>query len=501
MLPTTTKAQTAQKPRVRFAPSPTGNLHIGGARTTLFNWLYARQTGGTFILRIEDTDRARSTAEYEKTILQDLRWLGLAWDEGVETGGEFGPYRQVERQEANIYQPFIKKLLDSGQAYYCYCTTEQLDQDRKVAAAAGKNPVYSGRCCNLTTTDRAAHERSGRLAVVRFKTPRKEVRFKDLVRGDVNIHGDDFGDFVIAKQDGSPLFYLANVIDDALMEISHVIRGEEHLPNTPKQILLAEALKLKVPQYAHLPLILNPDRSKMSKRAGPTHVREYIRLGYLPDAIINYVALLGWNPGTTQEILSRDELVKLFSIEKINKAGAVFDLTRLRWLNAVYLKKLSEKEYLEIAVPFVAVKADREKVERAIISVRERVQFLAELPPLVDFYFASKLVYEPTLLVWRKSTAQKSLNELERVTTAIADWGSAIFATRQKLLEALQAYVAENKLGTGDVFWPVRVALSGLKASPGPQDILWVLGKDEGVRRLREGIALLRKSLTDSSQK
>jgi nondiscriminating glutamyl-tRNA synthetase len=501
MSPTTTKAQTTQKPRVRFAPSPTGHLHIGGARTTLFNWLYARQTGGTFILRIEDTDRARSTTEHEKSILESLRWLGLDWDEGVEAKGKFGPYRQVEREEAGVYKKYLDELLAKKLAYYCYCTPDQLEQDRKNAAAAGKNPIYSGRCCDLTLTDQSAHKAAGKTAVVRFKTPRKEVRFKDLVRGEVKIHGDDFGDFVIARSDGTPIFSLVNVIDDALMEISLVIRGEEHLPNTPKQLVLAEALGLKSPQYAHLPLILNSDRSKMSKRAGPTHVDQYKKLGYLPDAIINYIALLGWNPGTTQEILSRDQLVKLFSIEKVNKAGAVFDLTRLRWLNAVYLKELSEKEYLDMARPFVTAKADKEKIERAIVSVRERVQFLAELPALTDFYFASKLSYEAGLLVWRKSTADKTLGELERVTTTIGAWGSATFATREKILQALKAYVEENKLGTGDVFWPVRVALSGLKASPGPQDILWVLGKDEGVRRLQEGIALLRKSLTDSSQK
>lgn len=478
---------------MRFAPSPTGALHVGSARTTLFNWLYARATHGTFVLRIEDTDRNRSTKESEEQILEGLRWLGLTWDEGPDIGGPYAPYRQTERQAAGVYRPYLEKLLQSGQAYHCYCTPEDLARDREKMLAAKKAPVYAGRCCNLTQAERDAHVAGGRAPVVRFKVRREEIRFKDIVRGEVRMHGDDFGDFVIAKSDGDPLYVFANVVDDALMKITHVIRGEEHLPNTPKQLLLYEALGLTSPQFAHLPLILNPDRSKMSKRAGPTHIFEYRDEGYLPDALINYLALLGWNPGTTQEVFSREELITAFSLDKLTKSGAVFDLTRLQWMDGQHLRKLSEQQLLDVAQKFLpptAKRASADVIVRAVATVQERVRYLGELPELTGFYFALP-AYEPALLVWKKSTPARTLDVLSKVQTAIESWPDNVWRERQSLTEALKKFTDGAGLTTGDVFWPVRVALSGLKASPGPQDVMWVLGPAETATRLKNAITRL----------
>jgi len=455
--------------------------------------LVARASGGTFILRLEDTDRERSTKESERQLIEGLHWLGLTWDEGPDVGGPHAPYRQSERQAAGIYRPYLEQLLKSGAAYHCYCTPEDLAQDRERMLKSGKAPVYSGRCCNLKPEERDAHVGAGRTPVIRFKTPRREIAFEDVVRGSVKIHGDDFGDFVIARSNGDPLFMFVNVVDDALMQITHVIRGEDHLPNTPKQILLYEALGFAVPKFAHLPLILNPDRSKMSKRAGPTHIDEYRKLGYLPDALINFLALLGWNPGSTQEVFSRDELVKAFSLDKLTKAGAVFDLARLQWMNGQHLRLLTPEQLAEIAKPFLperATAAAPELVARSLRTVGERVRYLAELPELVGFYFAVP-EYEPALLVWRKSTPQQTLKVLQQVTPKLEGLAATTWEDAKALEGALQEFTKSAELSTGDVFWPVRVALTGLKASPGPQDVAWVLGRDESVVRLKRATELL----------
>jgi nondiscriminating glutamyl-tRNA synthetase len=482
-------------PRVRIAPSPTGGLHVGTARTALFNWLYAKKHKGTFILRIEDTDRARSTLEFEKAILEDLKWLGLTWDEGVEVGGKFGPYKQIERTA--LYLPFLEKLLAADLAYYCYCTPEDLAADRKKLLSSGKPPVYVGRCCHLKKEEHDTHRKAGRAPVIRFRVTREEITFKDEIRGEMKFHGDDFGDFVIAKRDGEPLFLLANIIDDGLMKITHVIRGEDHLPNTPKQILLAKALGFTPPKYAHLPLLLNPDRSKMSKRAGPTHVGEYRKLGYLPDAIINYLALLGWNPGTTQELYDRDALAEAFSLEQVNKSGAVFDLKRLQWMNGLYLRKISVKELIPMLRPFlpeVGKKSSDEMIERVFTTIKERVSYLAEVPALSDFYFTEALKYEPALLVWKKSTKEKSLEALQATHNFISEMSDKDFLKTETIEAALKAFVKEGGRSVGEVFWPLRVALTGKEASPGPQEVLWVIGKEKGLQRVKAAIALLEKS-------
>lgn len=479
-------------PRVRLAPSPTGGLHIGTARTALFNWLYARKHGGTFVLRIEDTDTKRSTKEYEQAIIADLRWLGLIWDEGVEAKGKLGPYRQTERAE--LYRRYVMQLLANEQAYYCYCTPEQLEQDRKVAQREGKPPIYVGRCCTVTSAEHIEKQKRKVRSVVRFKTPREPIEVRDEIRGVLKFHGNDFGDFVIAKPDGSPLFLLANVIDDALMKITLVIRGEDHLPNLPKQIFLAKALGFTSPKYAHLPLILNPDRSKMSKRAGPTHVGEYRKLGYLPEAIINYIALLGWNPGTTQEIFTQPALIEAFNVRQINKAGSVFDIKRLQWMNSQYLRGLSTADLAKLAEPFwpkSAKGASTKLKERALVTVKDRLTHLAELSLLSEVFFTKKVTIDPKLLKWKKSTLEESIAGLKATRAWLAELPETVFSTAHGLEEELKKFVADKNLSVGGVFWPLRVALTGQKNSPGPQELMWVFGKKKTLERVDAALANL----------
>ncbi|MFO0704395.1 MAG: glutamate--tRNA ligase [Candidatus Andersenbacteria bacterium] len=468
-------------PRVRIAPSPTGGLHIGTARTALFNWLFARKHKGTFILRIEDTDRARSTTQFEQAIIEDLKWLGLNWDEG--------PIRQTER--AKLHGPYLDQLLKADLAYFCYCTTEELEKDRKAALKAGKAPIYGGRCCELTAEQREAHHKAGRRGVVRFRAVREPIEVYDEVHGKLSFHGGDFGDFVIAKPSGTtksgagthePLFLLANIIDDALMQITHVIRGEDHLPNLPKQVLLAQALGFNLPKYAHIPLILNPDRSKMSKRAGPTHVGEYRKLGYLPEAIVNYIALLGWNPGTTQELFTREQLTEAFNLRQINKSGSVFDLKRLQWVNAQYLRKLPLDQLAHLAEPFWTGPSDLKR--RALTMVQERLTHLAELPELTEFYFAKTLTVDPKLLTWKKSTAAESKKALAEVREHVATLSTTDLKSPTTIEQSLKLFAQKTKRSVGEVFWPLRVALSGRTASPGPQEIIWVLGQKKALERI-----------------
>ena len=360
--------ENVKKPvRVRFAPSPTGPLHIGGARTTLVNWLFARHTGGALVLRIEDTDRERSKKAYEDELLEGLAWLGFDWDEGPMLGGgekgDFGPYRQSERTE--IYKKYLEELLEKGEAYYCYCTKEDLEAQKQVMAAQGLPPKYSGHCRNL-----AAPPGGKRPEVIRFKIPETKVEFTDMVRGKVVFDAGLFGDQVIAKDVNSPLYNFAVVVDDALMQITHVIRGEEHLSNTPKQILMARSLGFAAPIFAHLPLILNPDRSKMSKRFADTALSEYRKKGYLPDAIINFIALMGWHPKDDREVMTREELVKLFDIERVQKAGAIFNQEKLDWLNREYLKMMSDDEIAEKLEPFLRMPGSRRTGKRRRRSLR-----------------------------------------------------------------------------------------------------------------------------------
>ncbi|MDY2905408.1 MAG: glutamate--tRNA ligase, partial [Caecibacter massiliensis] len=336
--------------RVRFAPSPTGPFHIGGARSALFNYLEAKHTGGTFVVRIEDTDQKRSTRESEENIKEALRWLGINWDEGIDVGGPDGPYRQMERLD--IYKKYTDKLLAEGKAYYCFCTPEELEAEKEAQLAKGETPVYSGKCSHLSPEQVQQYLKEGRSYVIRVKTPKNEtLEFDDLVRGHVAFDSNKVGDFVIVKSDGIPVYNYCVVMDDALMHITHVIRAEEHLSNTPRQLVLYKALGFPVPTFAHVSLILGKDKKKMSKRHGATSVQQYRDLGYLPQAIDNFLALLGWTPDSDQEIFSMEELCQQFSLDRVAKNPAVFDIEKLNWINFHYMKELDEDQLLEICLP------------------------------------------------------------------------------------------------------------------------------------------------------
>lgn len=338
--------------RLRFAPSPTGQLHVGNARTALYNWLLARNRGGTFILRIEDTDRERSTLESERSILDDLRWLGLDWDEGPGAGGSAGPYRQSERLE--IYRLHAERLLASGRAYRCFCSPEQLESDRQAALAAGLPPKYSGRCRDLAAGDVQARFAAGELAVIRFQVPgQRNVTFADAVRGPVTFSTDQIGDPVLLRSDGSPAYNFAVVVDDALMGVTTVVRGEDHIPNTPRQLLLYEAFGWTPPVFAHLSLVLGPDHAPLSKRHGATSVVEFRTRGYLPEALVNYLALVGWSPGDGDELLPLDEMAGRFSLEAVSHSAGVFDVEKLAWVNRHYLKTADRHRLVQLALPYL----------------------------------------------------------------------------------------------------------------------------------------------------
>ena len=419
--------------RVRIAPSPTGPLHIGTARTALFNYLFARRHGGTFILRLEDTDVARSSIAYEKDILDGLHWLGLEWDEGPAVAGEaargpYAPYRQMLRLD--LYAAAAERLKAADMAYPCYCTPEELDAERKAQEAAHLPPRYSGRCATLMPEERATFEAEGRRPALRFRIGEGVVAFDDLIRGHVEIDASALGgDLVIVRADGTPLYHFVVVVDDAAMRISHVIRGEDHLSNTPKHILLFRALGEPVPQFAHLPLILNPDRTKMSKRKSQTAVDDYSTEGFIREAIVNYLALLGWSTGSEDEILSLDELAGRFDLDHVQRGGAVFDRARLEWLNGQWVRRLSTDELVDRLRPFLVAELEAGRIERMpsddeiadlVPLVQERLPTLGAIGDLVGFLFVDEPAIEPAVLVpkrWdrrRRSTALTAARERHR---------------------------------------------------------------------------------------
>jgi glutamyl-tRNA synthetase len=496
--------------RVRIAPSPTGPLHIGTARTALFNYLFARHLGGTFILRLEDTDVARSTVEHERDILEGLHWLGLEWDEGPEVAGlpargPFGPYRQMERLPR--YKEAADRLLAEDRAYYCYCTPEELAADRAAQELNHEPPHYVGRCAHLTPEERAAREAEGRRPVIRFRVGSGLVEFEDLIRGHVAIDTTALGgDLVIVRSDGTPLYHFTVVVDDAEMQITHVIRGEDHLSNTPKHILLFRALGAEIPVFAHLPLILNADRSKMSKRKSQTALDAYKEEGFVKEAIVNYLALLGWSPGTEEEIFSLDELTRRFELERVQSAGAVFDRERLEWLNGQWIRRLAEDDLIDRLLPFLV--ADLEKRQRngemvrmpttedlatLLSMVRERLPTLSAVRPLIDFLFLEDITVDVEQLVpkrWTPETTHEGLTEARRV---IAETGAVSYEA-DELEAALRALADEHGWKAGDLFMAIRVAVTGRTATPPLFDTLVALGYERTLRRLDAARELLEES-------
>ncbi len=491
------------EPRVRIAPSPTGPLHIGTARTALFNYLYARRTGGTFVLRLEDTDVARSSIAYEKDILDGLHWLGLRWDEGPEVAGEeargpFAPYRQMERLP--LYEAAARRLLDEEKAYYCYCTPEELDAERRRQEAAHLPPRYSGRCAHLTAEARAAFEAEGRRGAIRFRIGEGKVAFHDLVRGHVEIDADALGgDLVIVRSDGTPLYHFTVVVDDAAMRISHVIRGEDHLSNTPKHILLFRALGEPVPQFAHLPLILNPDRTKMSKRKSQTAISDYIAEGFIREALVNYLALLGWSTGTEEEILGLDELAARFDLGHVQKGGAVFDRERLEWLNGQWIRRLDADDLVERLRPFLEADRAAGRIDRmpsdgelrALLPiVQERLPTVGAIGDLIGFLFVDRLSYDPDLLVPKRWDRPTTLAGLRAARATIADVGAVSFEA-DELEPPLRRLAEERGWKAGDLFMAIRVATTGRTATPPLFDTLVALGRERTLERLDQAIATL----------
>ncbi len=489
--------------RVRIAPSPTGPLHIGTARTALFNFLHARHVGGTFVLRLEDTDVARSTVEFEKDILDGLHWLGLDWDEGPEVAGEpargpHAPYRQMERLP--LYAAAAERLLADDLAYPCYCTPEELEADRKAQEAAKQPPRYVGRCAHLTPAERAAREADGRRGALRFRVGEGVVAFDDIVRGRVEIDVSNLGgDFVIVRKDGTPLYHFTVVVDDAAMEMTDIIRGEDHLSNTPKHILLFRALGHEVPRFAHLPLILNADRTKMSKRKSQTAIDAYIAEGFIREALVNYLALLGWSTGTEEEILSLDEIVARFDIHAVHKGGAVFDRERLEWLNGQWIRRLSADDLIDRLRPFVAAELAAGRIAwmpsdeelRALLPVvQERLPTLGAVGDLVGFLWVDEVLLDRAVLVPKRWDAATTAAGLADARRTIADVGAIAFEA-DELEPPLRALAEARGWKAGDLFMAIRVAITGRTATPPLFDTLVALGRDRVLARLDRALEVL----------
>jgi glutamyl-tRNA synthetase len=481
--------------RVRMAPSPTGPLHIGTARTSLYNYLAARHAGGTYVLRIEDTDVARGTVDFERDIIDNLHWLGISWDEGPQVaGGEdigpYGPYRQSQRMER--YAAEAGRLLDAGAAYRCWCTPEELEAVRQKQQAAKEPPRYNRRCLNLTEAERAAFEAEGRPAVIRFRVEAETIRFNDLIRGDVEFDNSLLGDFVIVRNDGQPLYHFVVVVDDEAMEITHVIRGEDHLSNTPKHIALIRALGYREPVFGHIPLILNADRSKMSKRKSQTAMSAYREEGYLPEAMVNFLAFLGWSPGTEEEIFSLDELAARFELEKVHKGGAVFDRDRLDHLNGVYIRALSDEQLALRLRPWVPEAVADADLLRLVPLVKERLARLSDVEALVGFAWEPDDVvaswYAPELLSPKKGGPAEAVAALRAARDELAALDDADFGA-DVLEQRCRAAAEEAGMKAGEFFAPLRVAITGRAVSPPLFASIELLGRDRSLARIDDAIA------------
>ncbi len=507
--------------RVRIAPSPTGYLHIGTARTALFNYLFAKKEQGSFVLRIEDTDVARSNYEYEKDLIENLKWLGIEWSEG--------PYKQSERLA--IYEKYLKKLLNEDKAYYCFCSEEELEDQRQYLLSIGKAPCYSGKCAHLSQEKVKKYCIEGKPSVIRFRVPAKKKEFNDLIRGKLEFDTSLIGDIVIAKNLTAPLYNFAVVVDDFEMKISHIIRGEDHISNTPKQILIQEALEFPRPKYAHLPLILGQNHSKLSKRHGTTAISEYRKVGYLPEALVNFMAFLGWNPGTEREIYSLASLIKEFSLEKVQKSGAIFNIKRLDFLNSFYIRQKSLEKLTELCLPYLIeqglinpifkseqyppayggmeikqsyqISETKEEIsldclQKIILIYQERLKKLSEISELTDFFFKDKLKYDRSLLKWQEMTEKEIIKALDRSEKLLSkikpeQWNKENL--ENVLLPEAENFAKKIKKEAGNrgyLLWPLRVALSNKKASASPFEIAEILGKEKTIKRIKEARELLK---------
>ena len=459
--------------RVRLAPSPTGFIHLGTLRVALYDYLFAKQHKGAYVLRIEDTDQSREVDGSVENILETLAWAGLEPDEGPGYGGEKGSYIQSERLET--YRPYVLELLKKDAAYWCECTSEQLDAMRKHQEEKGGVMGYAGTC-------REKNLESGE--VVRLKVPHAgETTFTDLIRGEITIPNKDIDDQVLMKSDGYPTYHMAVVVDDYLMEISHVFRGEEWIASTPKHVLLYQALDWDVPKYAHLPLLLNKDKSKLSKRQGDVAVEDYMNKGYLPEALLNFIALQGWNPKGDQELYSMDELIELFDISKVNSSGSVVNFEKLDWMQSHYVKLKSDTDLRALVKPFVTRDVDDVQLQKIIAMIKDRLVRFTDIDDIIEFVFVLP-EYDSDILVWKKSDKETASTVLAELVGYFEQCEEVLFDDVEALQNNLVSWIADKGYKNGDVLWPLRTALSGQQHSPSPFEIAGVLGRDATLSRI-----------------
>ncbi|MCI0708478.1 MAG: glutamate--tRNA ligase [Ignavibacteriae bacterium] len=473
--------------RVRFAPSPTGYLHVGGLRTALYNYLFAKHNGGKFLLRIEDTDQSRKVEGAVENLIATLDWAGVHYDEGPNRDGGHGPY--VQSQRLDLYHKYARQLVEQGNAYYCFCTPERLEEVRKKQQAQKLSPKYDGHCRFIPAEEAKRRRESGEMSVVRMKIPDGgETAFEDIIRGRVTIANSILDDQVILKSDGFPTYHLAVVVDDHLMEISHIIRGEEWLPSTPKHVLLYRYFGWDMPQFAHLPLLLNPDKSKLSKRQGDVAVEDYRAKGYFKEALVNFVAFLGWNPGDEREVFTMDELVKEFSLERVGKAGAVFNIEKLDWFQFQHLQKKTDNEMLTLLKGQLKSSGISNTFQDSYLlgvigAMRERATFVRDFVEKSPYFFTPPLEYDAAVVKkrWKPDSSAK-LTKLSEEFSMLSN------PTKEDFEAALQRTAEALKIGNGELIHPLRLAVSGLGAGPGLYDILFILGKDETIKRIKTAI-------------
>ncbi len=482
--------------RTRFAPSPTGYPHVGNIRTALFAWLFARHNRGSLVVRIEDTDVARKVEGAVEAILDSLRWLGLDWDEGPEVGGKYGPYFQSQRLE--LYHKVAEGLVSQGSAYYCYCSQKRLEELRAEQSRRKQPPGYDRRCRDLSEKERAQRQAEGITPVVRFKTPLNgQTKFRDVIWGEVVFENSTLDDLVLLKSDGYPTYHLANVVDDHEMKISHVIRAEEWLSSTPRHVLLYQALAYEPPQFAHLPMLLGTDRSKLSKRHGAVSVIEYREQGYLPEAMLNFLALLGWSLDDKTEMFSRQQLIDNFSLERVSRTAAIFNHDKLKWMNGVYIRSLSPEDFAQRSLPFlekglppgVRRPLSIDCVRQIMPLVQERAKTLAEVPDLTQFFFVDELNYSANLLIGKDTDRQSTSRALEVAQQRLKQLAVFDAESMEALLRPL---AVELGLKAGQLFGALRVAVTGQTATPPLFQTMVVLGKERCLKRIEAALDLLR---------
>lgn len=519
---------------MRVAPSPTGKPHLGIARTALFNYLFAKKFGGKFVLRIEDTDQERSKPEFEKEILDCLRWLGIDWDEGPDIGGPFGPYRQSERRE--IYKKYLKRLIEEKHAYFCFCTPEEVENQKQYKISIGEPPVYSGKCSNLTEEEVEKNLKEGKKFVLRLRVPAKKVYFEDLLRGKIEFDTHSLGDFILARDLENPLYNLACVVDDFEMKISHIIRGEDHISNVPKQILIQDALNFPRPKYLHLPLVLGPDRTKLSKRDQALSISELREEGYLPEALFHFLVLLGFTPPEERDFYPKEYFTEYFSIERIHKSPAIFNIKKLEYLNGVYIRKLPIKKitqycayylikegllepifeyqdlfpeaggpgilvgkeiYMRYKVLATNEVIEEDDLEEIVKLYQERLKKISEISSLVDFFFKKDLRIEKSLFFWkdiREKEVKEALSKVREILENLPPENFKKEVLSQILIKESEEFSNKirQKIDRGYLLWPLRVALTGKESSAPPFDILEILGKEKSIERIKRAQQLFK---------